>query len=185
LNFAEFLQEFNDIAEDQFVGLDEIPRVGMQYLNRPGTGPLIHIAWGQHFQETPTASHAWFSPILDQPSVQGAWFIGDQDLYSVNGYLFEIPTPWSEEFGYLATGRARDGGWSGMGPALFGYTPWQADGAPFPNNAHLKESVLLLYESSYNTEEFSHAMSGYQHPDEWEGGAWITPSAGGTAIVFV
>jgi hypothetical protein len=27
-------------------------------------------------------------------------------------------------------------------------------------------------------------MSGYQHPDEWEGGAWITTSSGKSAVLF-
>ena len=186
LNTTDFLQGFNDIARGQFAGLDEIPRVGLQYLNRPETGPKIHIAWGQHFQESPSASHAWFDPTLSQPQMQGAWFIGDQDLYSVNGYLFEIPAPWAEVFGgkYLATGRARDGGWSGMGPALFAYTPWQADGSPPPDGTHLQETVLLLYENSYNTTDIIHAMSGYQHPDEWEGGAWISAPSGRQAVIF-
>lgn len=184
LDIADFLQGFSNIAEGHFVGLDEIPRVGMQYINRIPTGPVIHIAWGQHFQETPIASHAWFSPTLDQPNWQGTWFIGEQSLYSVNGYLFEIPTNWAEilEGKYLATGRARDGGWSGMGPALFAYAPEQ-DGAPAPDGTHLDEIVLLLYQNSFNTEEFDRAMNGYQHPDEWEGGAWIS-SPSGQAVIF-
>lgn len=28
-------------------------------------------------------------------------------------------------------------------------------------------------------------MNGYQHPDEWEGGAWLTTSDGRTAVLFV
>jgi hypothetical protein len=186
LNTADFVQGFNNIAENQFVGLDEIPRVGMLYLNRPETGPKIHIAWGQHFQESPTASHGWFSPTLSQPNMQGAWFIGEQDLYSVNGYMFEIPAPWAEALNgkYIATGRARDGGWSGMGPALFAYTPWQADGSPPPDGTHLQETVLLLYENSYNTEQITHSLNNYQHPDEWEGGAWITAPSGKQAVIF-
>lgn len=186
LNTAEFLQNFHEVAPPQFASLEEIPRVGMQYMDRPETGAVIHLAWGQHFQEEPTPSHAWFSPTLDQPNAQGAWYIGNQDLYSVNGYLFEVPSPWAQNLGdrYLATGRARDGGWSGMGPALFAYTPWQADGSPAPDGTHLDEAVLLLYENSYNTEEITHAMNGYQHPDEWEGGAWISSPSGGDAVIF-
>ena len=53
LNRADFLQPLSDVAAGFFTGLDEIPRVGLQYLNTPQTGPLLHIAWGQHFQPDP------------------------------------------------------------------------------------------------------------------------------------
>ena len=77
--------------------------------------------------ENPGPTHGWFSADLAQPDFQGVWFIGDQSFDSVNGYLFEIPTDWADAHAQgrvLATGRYRDGGWSGMGPALFAYRPW-------------------------------------------------------------
>jgi len=189
LNYAEFLQGFHNVAEGFFTGLDEIPRIGMEYLDNPATGPKIHLAWGQHLQpKTPIASHAWFGPTLSTPNMQGPWFIGDQSPYSVNGYLFEIPASWADqhtEGRYLATGRFRDGGWSGMGPALFAYRPWLDErGTPAPPGTHLEETVLLLYESSLNTPDIEHCLSGYQHPDEWEGGAWLTTNAGKQAVLF-
>jgi len=46
LNSAEFLQNFANVAEGAFTALDEIPKVGMTYLNRPETGALIHLVWG-------------------------------------------------------------------------------------------------------------------------------------------
>ncbi len=187
LNQAMFLQGFHNVADGFFAGLDEIPRVGMQYLDTPATGPKIHLAWGQHLQDD-SPSHAWFSPNLSTPSVQGTWFIGNQSLYSVNGYLFEIPTAWADQYAqgrYLGTGRYKDGGWSGMGPALFAYRPWTNDsGTPAPPGAHLDETVLLLYEKSTQTENIERCLNGYQHPDEWEGGAWITTNSGKTAVLF-
>ncbi|MDD4997503.1 MAG: hypothetical protein PHI99_05095, partial [Syntrophales bacterium] len=130
LNQAAFLQGFTDVAAGRFATLVEIPRTGMQYLNTPATGARIHLAWGQHLQDgedTQVASHAWFSPTLSTPNFQGAWWIGNQSLYSVNGYMMDIPTAWADSHAGgrpLATGRYRDGGWSGMGPALFAYKPW-------------------------------------------------------------
>lgn len=189
LNQAVFLQGFHNVAEGFFTELEEIPRIGMQYLDTPATGAKIHLAWGQHFQpDPPVASHAWFDPNLSAPDMQGTWFIGNQSLYSLNGYMFEIPASWADEHAegrYLGTGRFRDGGWSGMGPALFAYRPWIDDaGTPAPSGTHLEETVLLLYESSENSSNIERCLDGYQHPDEWEGGAWMTTSAGKSAVLF-
>jgi len=186
---AGFLQNFSNIAQGTFIQLDEIPRVGMAYLNVPATGPKIHLAWGQHFQpDPPVASHAWFEPNFAAPNLRGTWFIGNQSLYSVNGYLFEIPSAWANQYAsgrVLATGRYRDGGWSGMGPALFAYKPWTDEtGTPAPNGAHLPETTLLLYAKSTETENIERALAGYQHADEWEGGAWLTTPSGKSAVIF-
>jgi hypothetical protein len=186
---AAFLQGFHDVAAGLFTAMEELPRVGMEYLDTPATGPQIHLAWGQHFEpDPPSATHAWFGPNLSAPAVQGTWFIGNQSFYSVNGYLFEIPASWADEHAqsrYLATGRFRDGGWSGMGPALFAYRPWiDATGTPAPSGTHLPETTLLLYESSEYSPDIERCLDGYQHPDEWEGGAWITTNTGKTAVLF-
>jgi hypothetical protein len=72
-----------------------------------------------------------------------------------------------------------------MGPALFAYRPWVDDaGTPASSGTHLEETVLLLYESSLNTENIERCLNGYQHPDEWEGGAWMTTSTGKSAVLF-
>ncbi len=187
LSTAAYLQGFENATAGYFSEAEEIPKVGMQYLNRPETGAKIHLAWGQHLQPQEVASHAWFDPTLAAPDFRGTWFIGNQDLYSVNGYLFEIPAAWAEAHTngrYLATGRMRDGGQGGMGPALFAYRPWQADGSAPPPGTRLEETPLLLYENSANTEEIIRSLNGYQHPDEWEGGAWITTSSGKGAVLF-
>ena len=189
LSQAAFLQPFQDVAAGFFIGLDEIPRIGMAYLDHPATGAKIHLAWGQHLQpDPPAASHAWFDPDLSTPKMQGTWFIGQQSLYSVNDYLFEIPAGWADQHAggrYLATGRFKDGGWSGMGPALFAYRPWlEPGGAPPPSGTRLEETVLLHYASSEETAGIEHCLDGYQHPDEWSGGAWITTTGGKTAVLF-
>lgn len=184
---GEFIQDFHDALTGRFTDMEEIPKVGMAYLDHPATGPKIHLTWGQHLQPDNAASQAWINPTLGNPDFQGAWFIGRQNLYSVNGYLFEIPTAWADAYAqsrYLASGRMRDGGQGGMGPALFAYRPWLADGSAPPAGARLAETPLLLYENAYNSEEIVRAMNGYQHPDEWEGGAWITTTSGKSALLF-
>lgn len=189
LNQAQFVQEFHDVAEGFFTHMEELTRIGLQYLDNPATGPKIHIAWGQHFEpEPPEPTHAWFDPDLSAADMQGGWFIGSQSFYSVNGYMFEIPSDWADLYAqgrYLATGRFRDGGWSGMGPALFAYQPWiDNSGIPADSGARLEETVILLYESTENTPNIERSLNGYQHPDEWEGGAWITTASGDSAVLF-
>jgi hypothetical protein len=189
LNQADFLQDFHEVAAGSFSEMEELPRLGMAYLDHPATGAKIHLAWGQHFEpEHPVGTHAWFDPNLDAPDLQGTWFIGERSFYSVNGYMFDIPTSWAEEHAggrFLATGRFRDGGWSGMGPALFAYRPWIDDsGTPAPAGTQLTETTLLLYESSLANPNIEGCLEGYQHPDEWEGGAWITTKTGKAAVLF-
>jgi len=189
LDQAQFMQDFQDVTQGFFTSMEELTRVGMQYLDTPATGPKIHISWGQHFvPDPPAATHAWFDPDLSAPDMQGSWFIGDQSFYSVNGFMFDIPATWADQYAqgrYLATGRFRDGGWSGMGPALFAYRPWINDsGSPAGSGTHLQETVLLSYESSENTSNIERSLNGYQHPDEWEGGAWITTTSGNAAVLF-
>jgi len=186
---AQFLQGFSNVAAGWFTNLDELPRTAMLYLRVPAIGPRVHLAWGQHLQPYPAdASHAWFSPNLSAPNLCGPWFIGNESIYSVNGYLLEIPISWAARYTQgrtIGTGRYKDGGWSGMGPALFAYQPWvNMSGTPATAGTHLADTVLLHYESSENTESIERCLNGYQHPDEWEGAAWVTTPSGKSAVLF-
>lgn len=189
LNTAAFLQPFTDVAAGYFTSLEEIPRAGMEYLDVSITGPQIHLAWGQHMQPAEeVASHAFFAPDVSEPNVQGPWFIGHQSPYSVNEYLFAIPSSWAQdhvEGRLMATGRFKDGGWSGMGPSLMAYWPY-LHGTHDPPEAgtRLSEIVLLLYANSQETYEIERCLDGYQHGDEWTGGAWITTDQDKSAVVF-
>ncbi len=163
--------------------------MGLAYLDRNETGPLIHLAWGEHLvSDESLPTHSWFSLDLSNPNPKGSWYIGDQSHYMVNGYLFEIPKDWADTYTggrYLATGRFRDGGWAGMGPALFAYTPWiNADGSPAVPSSHLSEITLLRYRTSEETSDITDTLQNYQHPDEWEGGAFLTTNDGEQAVIF-
>ena len=189
LNRSGFVQGFEDVAHGFFEGLDELPRVGMLYLDHPATGPKVHLTWGQHLQpDDPFATHAWFDPTLGDPQLAGPWFLDVSLPYSMNGYMLEIPAAWAEAYtggSPVGTGRFRDGGWSGMGAALYAYRPWTNDsGTPAEEGATLPVVTLLRYESSEVTETFEHALVGYQHPDEWEGAAWLTTASGESAVLF-
>jgi len=193
LNTAETLQPFSDVSGGLFASLAEIPRVGMQYLSTSQTGDKIHLAWGQHFQEeegiTIIPSHVWIETDLSNPQTKGAWWIGNQSLYSVNGYIFEIPKDWADTYiggRYLATGRFRDGGWSGQGPSLLAYAPWLSGNPPEPGT-RLSEIPLLLYSSTRSGDQIppDYKLNDYQHPDEWEGGAWLTTASKKSSVIFV
>ncbi len=191
LGQAEFVQGFSDISYGMFDAYDELPRVGLEYLDTQETGPRLHVAWGQHFHDeerTQTPTHASVSPDFAAcGSVAGPWWIGEQSLYSVNDYLFEIPAEWAERYTggrRLATGRFRDGGWSGMGPSLYAYRPWDDGGEPPTAGTRLSETVLLAYAKANETDAIEQCLDDYQHPDEWGGGAWLTTSRGSSAVMF-
>ena len=111
LNRAAFVQPFADAARGLFSAYSEIPRVGMEYLRTsrhrgedpPGLGGSISTRTPP--EQGPT--HAWIDPDLSAPNPQGSWYIGNQSLYSVNGYLFEIPEAWAQAH---AGGRASGDG---------------------------------------------------------------------------
>lgn len=100
----------------------------------------------------------------------------------MNGYLFEIPKVWADTWlggARLASGRYRDGGWSGMGPNLYAYGPW-LDGNPPAADSRLTTRKLLAYD--YIGGE--HRLNNYNDSDEWEGGAFLTAGEK-NAVVFV
>ena len=191
LPVAQTLQPFRDIRGGLFDPLNEIPRAGMEYLQAQAgqSSGKLHLAWGQHFHDdesTRIPSHAWSELNLSQPNTTGAWWIGNESLYSTNGYLFSIPDGWANQHTggrLLATGRFRDGGWSGMGPSLFAYGPW-LDGNPPAAGAHLSSRTLLLYSDTRGENDSNSKLNGYHHSDEWEGGAWLTTDDGRAAVIF-
>ncbi len=190
LNTATTLQDFHNIRGNLFDHLDfEIPRAGLEVLPKQGnqaTGKL-HFCWGQHLQEGgQVVSHGWCELDLSNPQPMGAWYIGEASNYSTNDYLFAIPHLWADAHTpgmLLATGRFRDGGWSGQGPSLFAYGPWNEGDPPAPGS-RIQAVPLLLYDSSHVETPGAHTMEGYHHSDEWAGGAWLT-TGDRSAVIFV
>ena len=187
LNVATTIQPFHDIV-GQLVNVPalEIPRVGLQYLPAQGnqTEEKLYFCWAGHFQDQ-GVSHGWCGTDLSNPGIAGGWQIADYRIYSVNDYMFEIPGYWVQENTpgmRLATGRFRDGGWSGQGPSLFAIGPWN-QGNPPAAGSKLDAVPLLLYTSTEDYDAPQHTMNDYHHSDEWTGGAWIS-SNDKTAVIF-
>ena len=176
LNVATTIQPFTDIRGGLFeFGSFELPRVGLEYLDGK-----IHFAWGQHFEEDgPFATHGWASADLANPDPAGPWPIAGVPVYASNDYVFAIDPSWVDSHlpGYpLATGRYRDGGWGGQGPALYAYAPGEAaPGEP------LDAVPLIQYGSSLDLSDLT--LDGYHHSDEWTGGAWVSGPAGSAVLI--
>lgn len=182
LNTASTLQPFADITGGMFKDL-EIPRAGLAYLPPEGnqTTGKLYFAWGQHFQFETEPSHGWSELDLKQPQPAGPWYVNNYTNYITNDYLFDIPAEWADANTpglRLATGRFRDGTWSGLGPALLAIGT-SFSGNPPPGGAVLDAIPLLLYGEpvsgapEINTTE-AMRMRLYKPSDEWSGGAWLT-----------
>ena len=193
LNYAETLQPFADLTGGTITEELAIPRLGLEYLPAQGgqTTDKLHFAWGQHIQGF-EPSHGWAELDLLKPQPAGTWVFNGYTNYVTNDYIFEIPHEWADAYApgqYLATGRAREGPWSGFGPALFAYAPWQDGEPPAPNSTLSTLTPLLLYgvQEPGNPEivaDESMMMNGYQDSDHWWGGAWLNAGAK-SAVVFV
>jgi hypothetical protein len=186
LNIAETIQGFQNILD---VGHLEIPRVGLAYLSKQGeqSGDKLYFCWGAHFQEANDLTHGWMELDLHNPLTQKGWFIDcPHHVYNTNDYMFTIPAYWADEHTpgkLVATGRFRDGGWSGQGPALFAIGPWN-QGNPPVFGTSLEFVTLLRYTSSEDYGEESYTMNAYHHSDEWSGAVWVT-AGNKAAMVFV
>jgi hypothetical protein len=199
LNTASTLRTFTNIRtgvgdlEGMFNRAD-IRRAGLAHLPAQGaqTTGKLYACFGAHFQEDDqnVASHMWAN--MDLSGHQGAWYVLDNrsvTLYSTNDYMFEIPEDFANTYlggGRLATGRYRDGGWSGMGPSLFAIAPWE-EGNPPANNTILPATALIRYASTNDAgylfgEDYS--LNNYLHSDEWSGAAWLTAGSR-SAVIFV
>jgi hypothetical protein len=188
LNTAITLQPFADITGGVITEELALPRLGISYEN---TSDKLHFAWGQHIQDF-EPSHGWASMDLSNPQTAGTWHFGEYSNYITNDYLFEIPQEWADAYTpgqYLATGRTREGPWSGTGPALFAYGPWD-DGNPPATGATLTSlTPLLLYgvqEPGFPeiVRDESMAAKDRLNADHWWGASWLS-AGGNSAVIFV
>ncbi|MFC1568987.1 T9SS type A sorting domain-containing protein [bacterium] len=195
LSMTQTLQSFQDIRNSNYAFVDpyNIPVMGLAYLPAQGTqtSGKLHFCWGQHIQfQDP--SHGWCELNLSNPQTAGPWHFGNYNNYTTSDFLFEIPTTWADHYApgqILASGRFREGVWSGFGPSLFACAPWE-DGNPPSTGETLHHITLLL---RYGTDDPSIAeivtsenmkMQDYNMVDDWSGGAWLTADQS-SAVIFV
>ncbi|HOX42264.1 MAG TPA: hypothetical protein PK668_01640 [Myxococcota bacterium] len=202
LPVAGLLQGLTDLRGAALYGADiyfELPKHGLQVLRQQGVDQLV-MAFGQHIEDEQapascagTSDPACVAPLaarplgpqgqLDAAATLGPWWVSGASLYSLNDYLFEIPADWAGQHAggrRLAAGRFRDGGQGSQGPVLVAVDPWLGGAAPAPGG-ELAGLPLLVYAS---VGQAGGRLAGYQHPDEWAGGAWLTAGAR-AAVVFV
>ncbi len=180
LNISTTLQPFADISGGIFSPEEmTIPRAGIAYLDE-----RLYFAFGQHIQDF-EPSHGSASLDLSAPQIEGAYVFGGYTNYITNDYLFEIPPEWAAALGGcpLASGRAREGLWSGRGPGLFAYNP-----AIVENGILTDIAPLLLYGVQEEglpdiVSDESMAVADYHEADHWWGGAWLTAGEN-AAVIF-
>lgn len=186
---ASTLQPFANLTGGIFSAPEmTIPIAGLEYLAFPE--PRLHFTFGQHIQDF-EVSHGWAGLELSDPRAQGPWIFDGYTNYVTNDYLFEIPSPWAEAIAarpLLASGRAREGLWSGRGPALFAYSPPDPQTMPAAGGTLTGILPLLLYGEQEaglpdisSTEE--QAVVDYHEADHWWGGAWMT-AGDAAAVIF-
>ena len=191
LNTASTLQTFRDILN---VSEREMPRGGLEYLPKQGSqsSDKLYFCYGQHLEdESLDMTHGWCELNLANPQIKRGWYLNTSHYeYNTNDYMFEIPSAWASgntPGKILATGRYRDGGWSGQGPALYAISPW-TQGNPPPSGTGLQHVTLLKYTSTEDPDHWNpstdHTMDDYHDSDEWSGAVWLT-SGGKSAVVFV
>jgi hypothetical protein len=188
-NTAQTLQPFSDLTGGIFSAPEmTIPRAGIEYLPEPE--PHLHFTFGQHIQDF-EPSHGWANLDLSNPEAQGAWVFDGYTNYVTNDYLFEIPPEWADAIApgpLLASGRAREGLWSGRGPGLFAYSPGDPGNPLSPGDAISGVMPLLLYGEQFPDQPdvvstTDQAVTDYREADHWWGGAWIT-SVDASGVVF-
>ncbi|MBT7070201.1 MAG: hypothetical protein HN975_04845 [Anaerolineae bacterium] len=180
LNTATTLQPFADITNGLFHPEEmSIPRAGIAYLDG-----YLYFTFGQHIQDF-EPSHGSASLDLANPQAEGAWGFGSYTNYVTNDYLFEIPPEWAVALGgrSLASGRAREGLWSGRGPGLFAYNPAYVEGGVLTDIA-----PLLLYGVQEENmpdirSDENMAVTDYHDAAHWWGGAWLTAGEN-AAVIF-
>ncbi|MBT3338506.1 MAG: hypothetical protein HN855_02940 [Anaerolineae bacterium] len=178
LNTATTIQPFADISNGLFSPEEmSIPRAGIAYLDE-----RLYFTFGQHIQDF-EPSHG--SASLNLTNVEGAYVFSNYTNYITNDYLFEIPPEWAAALGgrSLASGRAREGLWSGRGIGLFAYDP-----AIVENGVLTDVAPLLLYGVQQDglpdiVSDESMAVDDYHEADHWWGGAWLTAGEN-AAVIF-
>lgn len=191
LNTARTLQPFTDIKAGLH-GYLELPVMGLAWHPVPGEedSGKLYFCWGQHIQFR-EASHGWCSTDLSDPQSEGPWYLERINNYTSNDMLFSIPQAWADAHTSgqsIASGRFREGVWSGLGPALHAIAPWQDGNPPAAGDTLKKITTLLLYGEDDPllpeiVTDSTQRMNGFLYADQWTGGAWLNVE-NASAVIF-
>ena len=175
-----FIQGFHDVTGGLFAGLDEIPRGWPRVcFNRPGDRGRNPPRLGTAPAGARRPHAGIVGPNLSAPDPTRCLVHRHPIALQRERLLFEIPAG----LGRPARRRTLPGHrtvprWWVVGHGAGALRLPAVDRHPGERPPRLErslaETVLLLYKSSENTRPSSAACEGYQHPDEWEGGAFIT-----------
>ncbi len=189
LNTAAIIQTPVNIRPPEIDGWEyvDVWRIGLEIVS-PRASLLefrLYNSWGFHYQldmSGKTPSISWCSPgdltsgIHPYAHCAGPCNQGPYDP-QLNNYLFSADHDYASlnfDSKSLLVGRYRDGGLSGMGPALYAFAPWEYGENP-PDNTCFDYITLLEYGSVYNAGqyEFPDSVVYYNHADDWPGGVWL------------
>ena len=160
----------------------DVWRTGLAYVS---DGAKLYSSWGFHYQVggEKTASLSFCDANnLKASSKRGAWFIGKKNEPPIdamlNDYLFTVPQAWADANlagKTMITGRARDGGLSGLGPTLYAVAPVHS-GTPPSAGTELPLTTLLQYGSVEGTDNYNYpnSIDGYKHSDSWRDAKWLS-----------
>ena len=189
LNTANLIQSPVNIRPPEIDNWEyvDVWRIGLEIVSpRASLSEFrLYNSWGFHYQldmsgKTPSVS--WCSPgdlssqVHPYAHCAGPCNQGPYDP-QLNNYLFSIDHDYASlhyDSKSLFIGRYRDGGLSGMGPALYAFAPWDYGENP-PDNTGFDYITLLEYGSVYNAGqyEFPDSVVYYNHADDWPGGVWL------------
>ncbi|MBN1302177.1 MAG: T9SS type A sorting domain-containing protein [Melioribacteraceae bacterium] len=192
LKEVSILQTPVNIRPDNVNNLEfvDIWRTGLKYI---GEQNRLYSAWNIYFTVTgekhPTISFCNSSDLADSYKY-GAWHVGPADEWPVDAaigdYLFRIDNEWEQLFNNysLVTGRYREGGLSGLGPAMYAFDLLGND-VPEPGS-ELNITTLLQYgpveeSDNYN---FPNSIDGYNHADWWRDADWIYKNDQAAVVVI-
>lgn len=194
LNTVDIIQNPVNIRPDNINNLEyvDIWRSGLKYLFENNT---LYSSWNIYYtvneEKHPTISYCSDASDLTNSEKYGAWYLGDPNLppldAAVSDYLFSTPPDLASShlpIRRLITGRYREGGLSGLGPAMYSFDPFVID--PPEADASLEISTLLEYgpvaeSDGYN---FPNSIDAYNHADLWRDADWITVD-GQQAVVLI
>lgn len=189
LNTAKTLQPFNDITGGYFdstlAGHQLLETTGLCYLDAQGPQTASKLYWSfwssYNVGDEDLPSQGYSDIDIAQPNAQGVWKLSGYHSKYASGYLFDIPSYWSNKHidgNRLAVGVVREGGKYSRGPAMFTIAPYNYSSSNPPQDGKLPTTPLIFYNTDHDN------YPDYVENDNWEGGAWIT-TTNKQAVVFV